>query len=998
MSSALIRRRQVALAALGAAGLIAGLATAGPATAAPATADGGTATYLVQLADAPVASYTGGVPGHARTKPATGAKLDIAAPAVAAYRGYLRQRQDGVLKQAAGARKLYDYSVAFNGFSARMTAADAAKLAGATGVVAVVKDERRAVDTTRTTEFLGLTKRGGLWEQLGGPGARGAGSGVVVGIVDSGAWPESPSLTPLTNPQAAQGFTGTCQTGEQWPAALCTNKIVGARYYTAGVTAGVGDIKTAFPDEYLSARDADSHGTHTATTAVGNHGVDVVVDGAALGKASGMAPNARLSVYKVCWGGSAGGCYTTDSVKAIEDATADGVDVINFSISGSTTSFVDPVERAFLGAADAGVFVAASAGNSGPGASTVAHNSPWVTTVAASTLDRTGAASVTLGNGATYTGVGVGAAVPSSPLMLSTDAAAAGASATDARLCAPNSLDPAKATGKILLCDRGVVARPDKSKEVKRAGGVGMVLANTAPSSLNADLHFVPTVHVDETAGAAIKAYLAGTAAPTASLAKGAVQFGVKAPQVASFSSRGPARAGGGDLLKPDITAPGVDVLAGTSPAGNNGRLYDYLSGTSMSSPHMAGLAALVIQKYSNWSPMRVKSALMTTATQRDNTGGPITNDSGTVATALDYGSGHVNPNAATDPGLTYDSEFADWVRFLCGVGQLSPTGSSCSTYGRIDPSDLNTPNVSIGALAGSQTVTRTVTNVADKAADYTATVQAPAGVTTTVTPSRLKLAPGAKGTFRVTFTRTTAAFDKYAFGSLTWADGTHQVRSQLAVRPVAAAVPAEVTGTGTAGSTAVQVTSGFAGTMTASVAGLVPAERLTTTLSPTGPSFETTAPAVSPRAAKLAVTIPAGTNVARLSNFDRDFTAGTDVDLYLYRAGTSTLVGSSGGVTSEEQIQLTNPAAGTYDLYVVLFGAAEGETSVQTPTFVWALGTAAAGNLTATPAGQAVQAGQTATVTAAWSGLTAGQRYLGRIGIGDGAVSAGGTFVRVDA
>ena len=566
MGSPLLRRRNHALAGLSAAGLIAGLVITGPATAAPAPAAGGTATYLVQLADAPVASYAGGVAGYAATKPAAGTKLDTASAAVTRYRGYLRHRQDGVLGQAGSARKLYDYSVAFNGFSARMTAADAAKLAGTAGVVAVTKDERRTIDTTRTPEFLGLTKPGGIWSQLGGPGARGAGSSVVVGVVDSGVWPESPSLTPLVNPQRPRNFAGTCQTGEQWTAASCSTKIVGARYYTEGVTAGVGDIKTAFPYEYLSARDAASHGTHTSTTAVGNHGVDVVVDGAALGKASGMAPNARLATYKVCWGRdeAVAGCYTSDSVKAIEDATADGVDVINFSISGSTTSIVNPVELAFLGAADAGVFVAASAGNSGPGASTVAHNGPWVTTVAAGTLDRTGKSSVTLGNGVTYAGVGVGAAVPSSPLVLSTAVAAAGASATDARLCVIGALDPAKATGKIVLCDRGVNARTDKSKEVKRVGGVGMVLANTAPSSLNADLHFVPTVHVDETVGAAIKAYVAGTAAPTASLAKGELEFGVKAPQVASFSSRGPALAGGGDLLKPDIMAPGGEVPATT--------------------------------------------------------------------------------------------------------------------------------------------------------------------------------------------------------------------------------------------------------------------------------------------------------------------------------------------------------------------------------------------------------------------------------------------------
>jgi subtilisin family serine protease len=994
----LSRRRNQALAVLGSAGLIAGLGTLGPAAAEPAPATGTTATYLVQLADAPAASYTGGVPGYTRTKPVRG-KLDAAAPAVSRYRGYLRQRQDGVLKQAPSARRLSAYSVTFNGFAARMTAADAAKLARTAGVRAVVKDERRKPDTTRTPEFLGLTKPiVGLWAQNGGP--RRAGEGVVVGSLDTGLWPESPSVAPLASPRPVPQFTGTCQTGEQWDASDCTTKVVGARYYTAGVTAGVGDIKAAFPYEYLSARDADGHGTHTATTAAGNHGVPVVVEGTDFGRASGMAPRARIATYKVCWGRDEeeAGCYNTDTVQAIEDATTDGVDVINYSIGGSLTSSVDPVQLAFFGAAEAGVFVATSAGNSGPGASTVAHNSPWVTTTAAGTLDRTGTKSVTLGNGTTYQGVGLGPAVPSSPLILSTAAGRAGADPTQVRLCFLGTLDPAKVTGKIVVCDRGVNPRTDKSLEVRNAGGVGMVLANTAPSSLNADIHFVPTVHVDETAGAAIKAY-AATAGATASLSVGTLQFGVKAPQVATFSSRGPALSGAGDLLKPDIMAPGVDILAGVSPAGHHGRLYDFVSGTSMASPHIAGLAALVIQRHPDWSPMAVKSALMTTASQRDNQNAPITTDTGGTAGPFDYGSGHVTPNAASNPGLVYDSTSVDWVRYLCGAGQLSATGSTCSTYGRIDPSDLNQPNIAIGALAGRQTVTRTVTNVSRLPGIYVPQVQAPAGVSVTVSPKVLLVAAGGTASYRVTFTRTTAAFGQSAFGSLTWTNGLFKVRSQLVVRPVAAAAPAQVTGSGTTGSTAIQVTPGFTGTLTAAVAaGLVPADRLASTLSPTGPGFDPTAPAASARTAKYSVTIPAGTTLTRVSTFDRDFAAGTDVDIYLYRGGTTARVGQSAGATAEEQIQLANPTAGTYDLYVVLFGAAPGQSSVETPAFVWNLGSTPAGNLTVTPASQATQAGVPVTVTAAWSGLTAGQRYLGRVAFGDGTAVAGSTLVRVDA
>jgi hypothetical protein len=287
-----------------------------------------------------------------------------------------------------------------------------------------------------------------------------------------------------------------------------------------------------------------------------------------------MAPAARLSIYKTCW---AGGCGTFDSVNAIEDAVADGVDVLNYSISGSLTSVLDPVEVAFFNAAAAGVFVAASAGNSGPGASTVAHNSPWLTTVAASTHDRNFAKSVTLGNGTTHTGVGTGPAVPSVPLIDSAVAGLAGSDPAQAELCFIGTLDPVKVTGKIVLCARGVNARTDKSKAVRDAGGVGMVLYNPTNNSLNADFHFVPTVHVQSAAGLAIKAY-AATAGATASLSVGTATPG-RAPNIAAFSSAGPALSGSGDLLKPDITAPGVDVIAAVSPPGDNGNLYDSISG-----------------------------------------------------------------------------------------------------------------------------------------------------------------------------------------------------------------------------------------------------------------------------------------------------------------------------------------------------------------------------------------------------------------------------------
>jgi hypothetical protein len=395
---------------------------------------------------------------------------------------------------------------------------------------------------------------------------------------------------------------------------------------------------------------------------------------------------------------------------------------------------------------------------------------------------------------------------------------------------------------------------------------------------------------------------------------------------------------------------------------------------------------------------MMIKSALLTTASVKDNKGAPISTDTNTPAGAFDYGSGQVAINAAANPGLVYDSNSTDWVRWLCGTGQLAATGTTCTTYGSIDPSDLNQPNIAIGALAGKQTVTRTVTNVSVLPGIYIPQIVKPAGVNVTVSPKILLVRPGGKATYKVTFTRTTAAFDEYAFGSLTWVNGLYKVRSQLVVKPVSAAAPVDIRATGVSGSQAITVTPGFAGTLTTAVDGLVAADVRTPSLQTAGPGFDPDSPAASTSAAKETVTIPAGTTVAQHSTFDSDFGAGTDVDLYLYEAGTANLVAQSAGGSAEETIRIEDPPAGTYDLYVVLFGAPQGQSTVTVPTYLWNLTGTAAGNLTATPASQAVTAGTPVTVTATWSGLTAGQRYLGRISYGDGTATAGGTFVRVDA
>jgi Subtilase family/Fibronectin type-III domain/Peptidase inhibitor I9/PA domain len=945
-------------------------------------------TYIVQLSEPAVAAYDGGVAGHSATRLAKGSKLDVAHPDVVRYRGHLVARQDALLKEVGGAHKSRSYTYVFNGFAAELTDAQADKLANTAGVLAVSKDERRKLDTVSTPTFLGLTGRDGFWKDL-----HSKGENVVIGIVDSGIWPQHPSFSDRERQDENEdlayapirGWNGTCITGEQFTAADCNRKLIGARYYNEGFGGDAG-IKATFPYEFNSPRDFGGHGTHTASTAGGNARVPATGAAAVFGKISGIAPRARIAVYKVCWGESAdpnAGCQNSDSVQAIDDAVADGVDVINFSISGTSTNFRDPVEIAFLFAADAGVFVAASAGNSGPTASTVAHPSPWLTTVAAGTHNRDSTGSVTLGNGVTYNGPSAGAAVPSAALINSTAAGLPGASATAVARCFAAEdnggvavLDPAKVAGKIVVCDRGTNARVNKSLAVSEAGGVGMVLLNVSPNSVNADLHFVPTVHLPDTDRAAVKAY-ADSAGASAAIAQATITFTAPAPFTAAFSSRGPLKAGGGSLLKPDLMAPGQDILAAVAPVGNHGRLVDSYSGTSMSSPHVAGLAALMKELHPRWSPMAIKSALMTSA-------GDVLDGPNTAASVIfSQGAGHVRPSSAADPGLVFDSDINDWFGFLCGT-QLDPAFCTSRGIPVVEPSNFNGASIAIGSLSGVQTVTRRVTNVGSETATYRASVAGMAGFNVKVTPAALTLARGQTKTFTVTFTRTDAALDAYVGGQLTLTGGTSSkksaqraVRVPLVVQPVALAAPRET-------SASFAVKFGFSGAFSATARGLVPASSAPGQLA-AGDALDFT------------VDVPAGTTYARFSLFDADVgLAGTDLDVEVYDAA-GTLVGSSGGATASEEVNLVSPVAGAYTIRVIGYSipGAIGATA-NFHLFSWTLGSSAAGNMAVT-APSSASTGGSGSIGLSFSGLTAGTKYLGAVVYSGAVAIPNQTIVRVD-
>ncbi|MBD8531247.1 MULTISPECIES: S8 family serine peptidase [unclassified Massilia] len=1012
-------------------------------------------SYIVQLADKPVASYTGGVAGLAATKPAAGQRLDVTAANVQAYIGYLEQKQNNVLSAVGQAQLTHKYNVVLNGFAALLTDAEVKALKADPAVAAIDADEARQLDTNYTPTFLGLDKAEGLWNQQPG-GKDKAGDGVIIGIVDGGIWPENKAFAdrvdgngePTFDSAATQAFgavpatwKGICQTGEGFTADHCNNKLIGARYFNTGFKASA---RVQHWSDFVSPRDSvdgpsghGGHGTHTASTAGGNNGVAVTVNGVAMGKASGIAPHARVAAYKVCWtfidptnpdgSGTRNSCYNSDSVAAIDQAVKDGVNVINFSISGSQTSVTDPVEMAFFGAADANVFVAASAGNSGP-ANAVAHLSPWVTTVAASTHNRLNGATATTGTNVKYVGASLNTtALPLTPAISARDAGLvpfASLNAADQlarRLCytaadrttyggsAAAALDASLVAGKVVLCERGNSARTDKSRAVAEVRGAGMVLIDTA-NALIAEVHAVPAVHISLADGTALRNYVQANPGATVSISTWTPQVGsAPAPVMASFSSRGPNQ-GYNNILKPDLTAPGVDILAGVTPVKTQaerdaiangsevpGAAWAFYQGTSMSSPHVAGLGALLKQLHPTWSPAAIKSALMTTAATTINDNQP-----GAANGLLPWaqGAGHVVPNKATDPGLVYDVTTTDYIRFMCGANAMA--AATCASTGSIPAYNLNLPSLTAGAVLGKLTMTRTVTNVSDKASTYNATATLP-GFTVAVSPATLNLAPGAKGTFTVNLTRTTAAMDQYAFGALEWRDGTHVVRSPLTARPTAFSSAASLRSEEVSGNSVFTVGTGFTGKLGANKGGLKPAtlneQTVRQTLAADGGALECKNGG-SAGVTATSFTVPANTMVARFSLRDIDtsgFKAGQpdDLDLFVFNAA-GTQVGYSGTATSNEMVTLMAPAAGTYRVCVAGYNPTGGSSTYTLASWVVAKDETG-GNLKVNlPA--SVFVGGTASAVASWSGLTAGQRYLGAVQYLNGTTPLSTTLLEVDA
>lgn len=699
-----------------------------------ARTDSAPVTVMVKLDYDAVAAYRGGVAGLAATSPKkTGKKLEQNRGAVTAYTRYVERFESGAVERiksaVSGETVRKSFQTVYGGVSMTLPASEAKNLLAVDGVVAVQKDELLQPLTDSTPTFVGATA---VWPSLGGSSK--AGEGVIVGILDSGVWPEHPSFA---DPGIdAPSGTWACEFGNGTNPDLgdpftCNDKLIGARAFVDTYLAVIGAEDGEFcsdDDTVCSARDADGHGTHTATTAAGSPVANATLLNVPRGPVSGMAPGAHVIAYRVCLDQ---GCFGSDSVAAVNQALADGVDVINFSISGGSSAYTDPVELAFLDAYAGGILVNASAGNSGPGPGTANHAGPWTQTVAASTPPRSFRSTLRLtsvgGNVLDLSGVTVTEGIdPATDVVLAS-------SLPGYSIFCGDPAPPFSFTGKVVVCERGgsnaagVIGRAQKGYNVLQGGAAGMILYNPAVQQLNSDSHWLPALHIEGpktgTDGPAAKllAFLGANTGVKATWVNG-VSTPDQPDVIASFSSRGPV----GDFIKPDVTAPGVQILAGMTPeplpgniaVGPPGELYQAIAGTSMSSPHSAGVAALVKAAHPEWTPGQIKSALMTSSVQEN-----VVKENGTTPSdPFDRGAGSIRANRAVEPTVTFDVDPADYAL------------SASDPLNRVH---LNLPSIYAPTMPGELTTWRTMTNVTDRTQSLEISTSAPSGAEILVQRSR---------------------------------------------------------------------------------------------------------------------------------------------------------------------------------------------------------------------------------------------------------------------
>ncbi|XP_027085746.1 subtilisin-like protease [Coffea arabica] len=662
---------------------------------------------------------------------------------------------------------VYSYHNVFKGFAAKLSAEDVKEIEKKPGFVSARQQKLLSLCTTHTPSFLGLHQNLGLWKESN------CGKGVIIGILDTGIVPDHPSFSDEGMPAPPAKWKGRCE----FNSSVCNNKLIGARY---------------FHDGNGSPLDETGHGTHTASIAAGNYVQGANVFGNANGTAVGIAPLAHLAMYKVC---TAIGCFESDILAAMDAAIEDGVDIISASLVGGDYQFY--ANSLLLGAYSAterGIFVSCSAGNDGPSKSSLSNEAPWVLTVGASTIDRNIRATAVLGNKEEFQGETINQLKDFPPTLFPLFYPGKNQDDIKSKYCASKSLNNTEVRGKIVVCiDGGTISGIEKGENIKAGGGVGMILINHKNDGYTtfADAHVLPATDLSYADGLKVIAYINSTESPMAAISfKGTVFGDNHAPMVASFSSRGPSRASPG-ILKPDIIGPGVNILAAWrhSIENNTNTKFNVLSGTSMSCPHLSGVAALLKSVHPNWSPAAIKSAILTTADLVNCAKNPIEDQRHHPANIFATGWGHVNPSKATNPGLIYDIDPKDYIPYLCGlnytnreIGILLKRKVNCAVELRMPEAQLNYPSFSIIFGSPVQRYTRTVTNVDEANSTYTVKIIPPAGVNLTVEPTTLGFSQAnQKLTYEVTFTLVASpAKSRVSQGSLSWTSTKFSVRSPI--------------------------------------------------------------------------------------------------------------------------------------------------------------------------------------------------------------------------
>ncbi|XP_061997946.1 cucumisin-like [Rosa rugosa] len=662
---------------------------------------------------------------------------------------------------------LHSYKRSFNGFAAMLTEQEAQKMIGMDGVVSVFPSKQRSVKTTKSWNFLGFpetVKRGALERDI------------IVGVIDSGIWPESDSFSDAGFGPPPKKWKGKCQGNGNL---TCNNKIIGAQYYYAS---------QSFKEDVESPRDSNGHGTHTASTAAGNTVIKASFNGLGSGTARGGVPSARIAVYKACWG-SSGSCDDADVLAAFDDAIADGVDILSVSLGG-TIPFDYLNDSYAIGSFHAtrnGILVSMAAGNEGPGAKTVTNFAPWQLSVAATTINRQFITKVQLGNGKIYEGL-----LPNIydlrgkfyPLIYGGDApnTKAGADESISRFCVRDALEEDLIKGKIVLCDGPM---DEAGIGAILGGAAGIVLTGKKVDDELFGLYPVPASFVGLEENSDIYKYINSTRNATATIWKSEEISDVLAPYVPSYSSRGPNPINP-NILKPDLAAPGTYILAAYPPSGGGGRAGYYLdTGTSMACPHATATAAYVKSFHPKWSAAAIQSALITTAKPMNATTSPDAE--------FAYGAGLINPSRAPYPGLVYDLDEQDYIDFLCSQGYsgkllqaITRDKTSCSSKSiNRTANDMNYPSFAL-SIKDPKFVNgvfhRTVTNVGSSKSTYRAKTVAPLGLKINVNPSVLSFTSlGQKKSFVVTI-KGPIEKSNLVSASLVWDDGAFQVRSPIVV------------------------------------------------------------------------------------------------------------------------------------------------------------------------------------------------------------------------